>query len=196
VLRAALDAAGDAFVQIGNSLPIRVVDHVCSSDRARVVITQRGASGIDGGITSAAGATRAGAPVLLVIGDVAFAHDLGGLVAARCATRPLAVLVLDNRGGQIFSGLPIARAGVGAAFARHFLTPPDIDPAAVATALGMRAITAASPAAVAAGVAAALGQPGVTVIHAPVSATGAHDVRRAALDALSHPLRLAGGAHD
>jgi 2-succinyl-5-enolpyruvyl-6-hydroxy-3-cyclohexene-1-carboxylate synthase len=161
-----------------------------------VVITQRGASGIDGGIASAAGATRAGA-VLLVTGDVAFAHDLGGLVAARCAARPVAILVIDNRGGQIFSGLPIARAGVGAVFTRHFLAAPDLDPAAIATALGMRAITAASPAAAATAVSAALAEPGVTVIHAPVAATGAHDVRRAALAALAQqPLRLAGGTHD
>jgi 2-succinyl-5-enolpyruvyl-6-hydroxy-3-cyclohexene-1-carboxylate synthase len=196
VMRAALDAADSAIVQIGNSLPIRVVDHVCSSDHPRIVITQRGASGIDGAIASAAGATSAGAPVLLVTGDVAFAHDLGGLVAARSAAQPLAILVVDNRGGQIFAGLPIARAGVGPAVMRHFLTPPDLDPAAIATALGMRAITAASPAAVASGVSAALGYRGVTVIHAPVAATGAHDVRSAALDALSHPLRIAGGAHD
>ncbi|HWU86601.1 MAG TPA: thiamine pyrophosphate-dependent enzyme, partial [Kofleriaceae bacterium] len=184
---------------IGNSLPIRVVDHVGMGARtggavdlpAPGVLTQRGAAGIDGLIASAAGATRAGAPVLLVLGDVSFAHDLGGLLAARAAAAPLAILVLDNRGGQIFAGLPVARAGLGAAFDDHWLTVPDVDPAAVATALGLRSLTAASPAAAASAITSALATPGVTVIHAPVTASGAHDVRRAALELHAPPPDLA-----
>ncbi|HET7504422.1 MAG TPA: 2-succinyl-5-enolpyruvyl-6-hydroxy-3-cyclohexene-1-carboxylic-acid synthase [Kofleriaceae bacterium] len=200
MLRAALDAvpAGGA-IQLGNSLPIRVVDQVCSGGAPRPVLTQRGAAGIDGLIASAAGATWAGHPVLLVLGDVSFAHDLGGLYAARAARAPLAILVIDNRGGQIFAGLPIARAQPGAVLERHWITAPDLDPAAVATALGMRATTAASPGGARAAIAAALETRGVTVIHAPVSPSGAHDVRRAALDAfeLRPALRAPrGGTHD
>ncbi len=183
VLRAALAAVpANATVQIGNSLPIRVVDHLPGGGAPRTVITQRGAAGIDGLIASAAGATRGEAPVLLVLGDVSFAHDLGGLLAARCASQPLAILVVDNRGGQIFSGLPIAKANLGAAFERHFVTAPEIDPAMVATALGARAVTVGSPGAAGTAVATALATPGVTVIHAPVSVSGAHDVRRSAIE--------------
>jgi 2-succinyl-5-enolpyruvyl-6-hydroxy-3-cyclohexene-1-carboxylate synthase len=185
VLRAALAAVpAGATIQIGNSLPIRVVDQVCAGDGAsRTVLTQRGVAGIDGLIASAAGATRAGQPVLLVLGDVSFAHDLGGVLAARAASAPLAILVIDNGGGQIFAGLPIARAALGAgAFDRHFTTAPGIDPAAVAIALGARGTTAPTPAAAAAEVATALATPGVTVIVAPVTPAGAHDVRRAALE--------------
>ncbi|MDX2087231.1 MAG: 2-succinyl-5-enolpyruvyl-6-hydroxy-3-cyclohexene-1-carboxylic-acid synthase [Kofleriaceae bacterium] len=190
VVRAAVDAvpAGGA-IQIGNSLPIRVIDQVCTGSARRTVLTQRGAAGIDGLIASAAGATQAGQPVLLLLGDVSFAHDVGGLLAARRATAPLAVVVLDNRGGQIFSGLPVARAHLGAAFERHFSTAPELDPSAVATAFGARALTAASPAAVGSAVASALATPGLTVIHAPVSASGAHDVRRTAIE-------LYGGTHE
>jgi 2-succinyl-5-enolpyruvyl-6-hydroxy-3-cyclohexene-1-carboxylate synthase len=162
LVRAAIAAMPEgAALQVGNSLPIRVVDHSCAGGPRRAVITQRGAAGIDGLIASAAGATPAGAPVLLVLGDVSFAHDLGGLLAARAAAAPLAILVVDNRGGQIFAGLPIARSELGGAFADHWLTAPAIDPAAVATALA---------------------SPGVTVIHAPVSVSGAHDVRRTAIE--------------
>ena len=185
MLRAALDAVPEgAAIQLGNSLPIRVVDQLLGGGAPRPVLTQRGAAGIDGLIASAAGATWAGRPVLLVLGDVSFAHDLGGLLAARAARAPLAILVLDNRGGQIFAGLPIARAHgqLGSAFERHWITAPEIDPAAVAAALGARATTAVSPAAAATAIAQALETPGTTVIHAPVSASGAHDVRRAALD--------------
>jgi 2-succinyl-5-enolpyruvyl-6-hydroxy-3-cyclohexene-1-carboxylate synthase len=136
--------------------------------------------------------------VLLVLGDVSFAHDLGGLLAARAAQAPLAILVIDNRGGQIFAGLPIARAQPGAAFERHWLTAPEIDPAAVAAALGIGATTVASPAGAAAAIARALATLGVTVIHAPVSASGAHDVRRTALEHFATPtsLRAAHGGTD
>jgi 2-succinyl-5-enolpyruvyl-6-hydroxy-3-cyclohexene-1-carboxylate synthase len=193
MLRAALAAVPPgAAIQLGNSLPIRVVDwlsgQLAGGGVARPVLTQRGAAGIDGLIASAAGATWRGRPVLLVLGDVSFAHDLGGLLAARAARAPLAILVIDNRGGQIFAGLPIAGAqhALGGAFERHWITAPDVDPAAVAAALGARATTAVSPAAAATAIAGALETPGVTVIHAPVSASGAHDVRRAALERFEH----------
>ncbi len=186
VMRAVLDAVpGHAILQIGNSLPIRIVDHARGGGARRMVITQRGAAGIDGLIASAAGATRAGKPVVLVLGDVSFAHDLGGLLAARCAAAPLAIVVLDNGGGRIFDGLPVARSLPESTFEQHFTTAPRIDPASVAAALGARAVTAVSPAAVASAVAAALASDGVTVIHAPVTATGAHDVRRDALEFFS-----------
>ena len=151
------------------------------------MITQRGAAGIDGLIASAAGATRAGQPVLLVLGDVSFAHDVGALLAARAATAPIAIVVVDNGGGQIFAGLPVARANLGAAFERHFLTPTELDPVAVATAFGARAVRAETPAAIASHVATALAAlaPTITVIHAPVSPSGAHDGRRTALELLA-----------
>ncbi|MDB4959021.1 MAG: 2-succinyl-6-hydroxy-2,4-cyclohexadiene-carboxylic acid synthase/2-oxoglutarate decarboxylase [Myxococcales bacterium] len=199
VLRAAIAAMPKAtLLQIGNSLPIRVIDLV-SDQREHRVITQRGAAGIDGLVASAAGATRAGCPVLLVLGDVSFAHDLGGLLAARQASAPLAILVVDNGGGRIFAGLPIARAGHAEAFERHFITAPDLDPTAIASALGVRAVTAATPAAVATAIGGAISHGGVTVIHAPVTASGAHDVRRAALELISssnpaHPRAASTGA--
>ncbi len=182
-IRAAIEAVpAGATIQLGNSLPIRVIDHAGGGGPSRAVLAQRGAAGIDGLIASAAGATCGGVPVLLVLGDVSFAHDLGGLLAARTIAAPLAILVVDNRGGQIFAGLPVARAELGGAFDTHWLTPPGVDPAAIASALGLRAITAASPAATASAVATALATPGVTVIHAPVSVSGAHDVRRMAIE--------------
>ncbi|MGE0548874.1 MAG: 2-succinyl-5-enolpyruvyl-6-hydroxy-3-cyclohexene-1-carboxylic-acid synthase [Kofleriaceae bacterium] len=195
VIRAALDAVPEAAtLQIGNSLPIRIVDHVAGGGRARTVITQRGAAGIDGLIASAAGATRRGAPVLLVLGDVSFAHDIGGLLAARCASAPLAIVVIDNRGGQIFASLPIARAGLGAAYDQLFVTAPELDPAAVASVLGARALTATTATAVGTAVADALATPGVTVIHAPVTTSGARDVRRTAIELYRSPeLRTAHG---
>jgi 2-succinyl-5-enolpyruvyl-6-hydroxy-3-cyclohexene-1-carboxylate synthase len=146
-------------------------------------VTQRGAAGIDGLVASATGATASG-PVLLVLGDVSLAHDLGSLIVARHALAPLAIVVIDNDGGRIFGGLPIARSAHSATFERHWLAAPAIDPVAIATALGIRAVLAETPTAVAAAVAAALATSGPTVIHAPVSPTGARDLRTTALELL------------
>ncbi|HEY4105699.1 MAG TPA: 2-succinyl-5-enolpyruvyl-6-hydroxy-3-cyclohexene-1-carboxylic-acid synthase, partial [Polyangiaceae bacterium] len=69
---------------LGNSLPIREVDAYapCAARRARV-LSQRGANGIDGLISGAAGAASLSRePTLLLLGDVSFMHDLGGLAAA------------------------------------------------------------------------------------------------------------------
>ncbi|MEO6774185.1 MAG: 2-succinyl-5-enolpyruvyl-6-hydroxy-3-cyclohexene-1-carboxylic-acid synthase [Kofleriaceae bacterium] len=175
-------AAWPGALQLGNSLPIRVIDHVATGG-ARVVLTQRGAAGIDGLIASATGAAAV-APTLLVLGDVSFAHDLGGLLVARGARHALAILVIDNGGGQIFGGLPIARSIDPALFERHFVTAPDVDVVAVASALGVRAIAATSPQAVARAVATAFADAGPTVIHAPVAPTGARDFRTCVLDRL------------
>jgi len=192
-------------LQIGNSLPIRVVDHATlfsprdlgalrsgpidldSRDLDNtVVLTQRGAAGIDGLIASAAGATQAGRPVLLVLGDVSFAHDVGGLLAARAAVAPLAILVIDNGGGRIFDGLPIAKANLGDTFETHWTTPPAVDVVAVARALGVAAL-AASPETIAYDVATACSTEHVTVIHAAVSPFGAREVRTRAIELASAP---------
>ncbi|HEY3806392.1 MAG TPA: 2-succinyl-5-enolpyruvyl-6-hydroxy-3-cyclohexene-1-carboxylic-acid synthase [Kofleriaceae bacterium] len=202
-LRAALGAAAavpGALVQLGNSLPIRVVDLACAGGEnagagghnagghnavsgagERFVISQRGAAGIDGHIASATGATCAG-PVVLVIGDVAFAHDLGALIVAKAARAPLAIVVIDNAGGRIFEALPVAKHAASELFERHWLAAPGVDPVAVAAALGVRACRAETPSAIAAAVAAALAAPGPTVVHAPVSPTGARDVRTTAIE--------------
>lgn len=171
VIRAAIAAMpAGAQVQIGNSLPIRVVDQVAAGGE-RVVLTQRGAAGIDGLIASATGAAEV-APTLLILGDVSFAHDVGSLVTARAAKHPLVILVIDNAGGRIFGGLPIAKSASAELMDRFFVTAPAIDPAAIASAFGIR---------VGANVGEAFAQPGPTVIHARVAPHGARDFRSAVL---------------
>jgi 2-succinyl-5-enolpyruvyl-6-hydroxy-3-cyclohexene-1-carboxylate synthase len=191
VVRATIEAAPEAAViVVGNSLPARVIDHVAATGgRSHAVSAQRGACGIDGLVAGAAGATWAGTPVIAIVGDVSFAHDLGGVAAAvRVARAPLVIVVVDNAGGRIFDGLPIAATAPAALMTDFFHTAPGLDPAAVARALGAEAITAASPAAVAAAVrAGATGAARVTIVHAPVSPDGAVRVRRAAIDALAAP---------
>ena len=110
---------------LSNSLPIRHADMAWRGSDAHVHVF-RGANGIDGVTSAAIGIARAtGAPTLLVTGDLAALHDLGGLAAARHLTTPFVLLVLNNDGGGIFSRLPIAKATD--AFEELFGTPQSLD---------------------------------------------------------------------
>ncbi len=190
IVRAVLAALpAGAILQLGNSLPIRVTEHCPGGGVTRAVVTQRGASGIDGLVASAAGATHAGLPTAVVLGDVSFAHDASALLAARRPRAPLAIVVIDNSGGRIFDTLPIAGAGAdaGADYARLFLTRPELDVVAIAKAFGARAEVVRTPDEAARAVAAALDLRTVTVVHAQVTPTGARDVVHCALDLLRGP---------
>ncbi len=98
----------------------------------------RGANGIDGIVSTAIGVAKgSGAPLLLVTGDLAFLHDAGGLRAAREPATPLAILLLENDGGGIFSHLPVAQHEE--VFEPLFGTPHGCDLAAVSRACRRRA---------------------------------------------------------
>jgi 2-succinyl-5-enolpyruvyl-6-hydroxy-3-cyclohexene-1-carboxylate synthase len=94
---------------VASSMPIRDVDTFAATDGAIVpVAANRGASGIDGTVATAAGFARgSGRPVTLLIGDLALLHDLNSLAMLRGL--PVVVVVLNNDGGAIFSFLPVAR---------------------------------------------------------------------------------------
>jgi 2-succinyl-5-enolpyruvyl-6-hydroxy-3-cyclohexene-1-carboxylate synthase len=94
---------------VASSMPIRDVDTFAATDGAIVpVAANRGASGIDGTVATAAGFARgSGLPITLLIGDLALLHDLNSLAMLR--DLPVVVVVLNNDGGAIFSFLPVAR---------------------------------------------------------------------------------------
>jgi 2-succinyl-5-enolpyruvyl-6-hydroxy-3-cyclohexene-1-carboxylate synthase len=100
------------------------------------VLANRGANGIDGTVSTAFGvAAAADGPVVLLVGDVALAHDIGGLLAARRLGTALTIVLLDNGGGGIFDFLPVAAEGD--AFERHVATPPGLDFAHAAALYGL-----------------------------------------------------------
>jgi 2-succinyl-5-enolpyruvyl-6-hydroxy-3-cyclohexene-1-carboxylate synthase len=105
------------------SMPIRDLElYLPARSPLPRVLSNRGANGIDGTVSSAFGVAAAGdRPVALLIGDVALAHDLGGLLAARRLGLELTIVVLNNDGGGIFHFLPIS--GDTDAFERHIATP-------------------------------------------------------------------------
>ena len=108
-------------------MPVRDVEtYVAVRDDAPRVLCNRGANGIDGTVSSAFGAAAVGdGPVVLLIGDVALAHDIGGLLAARRLGLSLTIVLLDNDGGGIFEFLPVA--GERDAFEEHVATPHGLD---------------------------------------------------------------------
>jgi 2-succinyl-5-enolpyruvyl-6-hydroxy-3-cyclohexene-1-carboxylate synthase len=90
------------------------------------VLSNRGANGIDGTVSSAFGAAAVSpGPVVLLIGDVALAHDLGGLLAARRLGLPLTIVLLNNDGGGIFHFLAVS--GQPDAFEQHVATPHGLE---------------------------------------------------------------------
>ena len=131
--------ADGAIVWVSSSMPVRDVEAFFpSSPRQIRFLSNRGANGIDGVISSAAGAARAtGAPVTVLIGELALLHDLGGLLAAARAGIPLTVVCANNGGGGIFDFLPVAGAADPAVYEEHIATPTDVDLEALAALAGM-----------------------------------------------------------
>ncbi len=118
-----------ATLFVASSMPVRDIESFwpVRADPPRV-LCNRGANGIDGTVSSAFGAAADGSgPVVLLIGDVALAHDIGGLIAARRLELDLTIVLIDNGGGGIFDFLPVAGApmahAVGSGGARRAGAP-------------------------------------------------------------------------
>lgn len=95
---------------LGNSLIVRLLD-MCGSLPTAVTFANRGASGIDGLIATAAGVQRARqAPLVVLLGDTSLLYDLNSLALLREASTPIVVLVTNNDGGGIFDLLPVPNA--------------------------------------------------------------------------------------
>lgn len=108
----------------GNSMPIRQLDSWSGAAAKRLHIhANRGISGIDGNLSSFIGMSTHGYPAAVaLLGDLAFYHDMNGLLAA--AGRDLVIILLNNNGGGIFGYLPQARL---AGYERYWNTATDLD---------------------------------------------------------------------
>ena len=111
---------------LANSMPIRDVNRYAAPDGSSgPVATNRGASGIDGTVATAAGfALGLEAPVTLLIGDLALLHDFNSLALLKQLPVPVVIVVVNNGGGGIFSFLPIAQHDD--VFEPFFGTPHDV----------------------------------------------------------------------
>lgn len=127
-----------ATLVVGNSMPIRDVDAFVRGDRRRLrIVSNRGANGIDGVVSTALGAAAvADGPIVLIVGDLSFFHDLSGMFAATKFELDATVVVLNNDGGGIFSFLPQAEQLDATTFEALFGTPTGLDVAAAARLFG------------------------------------------------------------
>ena len=128
---------------VASSMPVRDLEWFGTPRMDITVHANRGANGIDGVIATAIGvAIGSGAPTAVLLGDVAFCHDLSSLTALRSRGLDLTIVVTDNDGGAIFSFLPQATTLPADRFEQLFGTPHGTDIVEVARALGLRAYTA------------------------------------------------------
>lgn len=122
-----------AILFAGNSMPIRDLDSFApGSDLPLRSLANRGVNGIDGVVSTALGASAASdTPLLAVVGDLSFHHDLNALSMLREGRARATIVIVNNDGGGIFSFLPVARhEGL---FERYFGTPHGFDFSGAAT---------------------------------------------------------------
>ena len=134
---------------VASSMPIREGEWWGGPREGLRVLSNRGANGIDGTLSTALGvaaavtgpvAFRHGGPrVVALVGDLAFAYDVSALLWARERELSLDIVVLDNGGGGIFSFLPQASSQPAARFERLWGTPHGTDLVALARGYGVEA---------------------------------------------------------
>ncbi len=188
----AVPAGGTLFVS--SSMPVRDLDAFAAGDaRAVRVLANRGANGIDGVVSSALGAAAAArgvgaggpwrGPLVLAIGDLAFYHDMNGLLAARLHALDATVVLLNNDGGGIFSFLP--QAAHPAHFEQLFGTPHGLDFAPAAALYGARYTRAEGWDAFRGALAAGVGGRGLHVVELRTDRARNVGLHRAAWDAVA-----------
>ena len=134
-----------ALLWAASSLPIRDLDQQMAPRAGISVLASRGASGIDGLVSSACGAALAhqragGGPAAALLGDLAFLHDAPGLFTGPDEPRPdLVLVVVNNDGGGIFSQLE--QAAFAGPFERVFGAAHGAVLSRLAEAAGLPAVT-------------------------------------------------------
>ena len=130
---------------VSSSMPIRDVEWYAGSCAHLRVFANRGVNGIDGVVSTAVGVALAMQyPTALLIGDVAFLHDSNGLIGLLHRDVDLRIVVIDNRGGGIFSFLPQRSAISSERFEQLFGTPHNSDIEAIAAAHGVAVASVSS----------------------------------------------------
>jgi 2-succinyl-5-enolpyruvyl-6-hydroxy-3-cyclohexene-1-carboxylate synthase len=185
-----------AMLWCGNSLSVRDIDLLMPGRTDARVIASRGASGIDGTFSAAAGAALAhaadhpGAVAFALIGDLSLLHDAPGLAIGPGEPRPdLCVVVVNNDGGGIFEGLEPARFGGGVSgrggsgdaaltvFERTFGTPHGASLERLASAFGIPYTLAGRPGDVAKAIAATVPGTGPRIVEARTGRAANADLR-------------------
>jgi 2-succinyl-5-enolpyruvyl-6-hydroxy-3-cyclohexene-1-carboxylate synthase len=122
------------LVYTSSSMPIRDQEaFLAPGETDALFLSNRGANGIDGLVSSGIGAAQAsGRPTTIVCGDLGLLHDIGGLVALRDVETPVRIVVIDNDGGGIFHFLPQESTLDSDEFEALLGTPRGVDTAKAA----------------------------------------------------------------
>jgi 2-succinyl-5-enolpyruvyl-6-hydroxy-3-cyclohexene-1-carboxylate synthase len=161
-------AAHASTLVVSSSMPVRDVEWYAAPRDGLRVLANRGANGIDGVVSTAVGVAIAiGEPVTVLVGDIAFLHDTNALLGLALRELDITIVVVDNRGGGIFSFLPQATELPGPTFESLFGTPHDVDLAALAAVHGLPALRVHEPDGLASALQIAAAAPGTHVVVAP-----------------------------
>ena len=125
-----------AALFVSSSRPIRDLEGFATPRSGVTTYANRGLAGIDGNISTALGIASGHTQTFAVLGDLAFLHDITGLITHKDIN--CRFIVINNDGGGIFSTLP-QRGAEG--FETVFGTPHGLDPAAIANSFGIAAST-------------------------------------------------------
>ena len=181
----------EATLFVASSMPVRDIETFwpVRPDPPKV-LCNRGANGIDGTVSSALGAVAAGrGPVVLLIGDVALAYDIGGLLAAKRLELELTIVLLNNEGGGIFDFLPVAGAAIAKdVYTQHIATPTGLDFAQIAHLYGLSHEPAFDVAGLRAALERALAAPGSTIVEVKSERATNVELHRRVWDAVAGAL--------
>ena len=118
----------DSNLVLSSSMPVRDVEWFSAPRVGVRVLANRGVNGIDGVVSTAVGvAAENGKFTALLIGDIALLHDTNGLLNLMQRAVDLKIVVVDNKGGGIFSFLPQSTTLDPQRFEQLFGTPHNVD---------------------------------------------------------------------